>query len=101
MRDNKIYLVITLINIVSLLGSLGGCNSVTHNSLLALVLDNHDLVQVLPLGLLNVFKGVRISHREVLAQDLDVVNRFLQVVVDVLLHSQDCLVLVRKLQLLR
>ena len=69
-------------------------------ALLALVLKNHGLGQVLPLGLLDILKRVRVSHGEVLAEHLNVVNGLFKVVVNVLLDCQDGLVLVRKLEFL-
>lgn len=44
---------------------------------------------------------MRVGHRKVLAQYLNIVNRLRRIVVNVLLDRQDRLVLVRVLQLLR
>ena len=47
---------------------------------------------VLPFGFLDKFKSVAISNWKVLAEYLDVFHGFIQVVVDMLLDDQDCLV---------
>jgi hypothetical protein len=44
---------------------------------------------------------MRVSDGEILAQEFDIVNRLLQVVVDVLFHCEYSLVLVSELELLR
>ena len=72
-----------------------------HDSLLAVVLQDHGLVLILPLGFLDIFETVRVGNGEVLAQDLYVVDGLFQVVMDVLLHGQNSFRLVGKLQLLR
>ena len=55
-------------------------------------------LRILPLGLLYEGQGVAVCDGEVLAEDLDVVDRLLQVVVNVLLDRDDCLVVVGVLQ---
>lgn len=74
---------------------------VAINPPLPLVHEAHGLLSILPLGLLDVLQTVTVCHWEVLAQDLNVVDRFTRVVVDVLLYRQNCFVFVRVLQFLR
>jgi len=74
---------------------------ISNNSLLASVHHDKHLGRVLPLGPLDKLQRVRVCDGEVLAQDLDIVDRLLQVVVDVLFDGQDSFLLVRVLELLR
>ena len=54
---------------------------------------------MLPLGSLDELECVAVRHRYVLAHELDVVNWLLQVIMDVLLNCEHCLLLVCHLQL--
>ena len=57
--------------------------------LLSLVLQLHGLDLVLPLSCVDVLEGVRVSEREVLAENLDVVDWLSDSEVNVLLYAQN------------
>jgi hypothetical protein len=79
----------------------GGGVSVRHDSLLAFILEDHNFICILPFSFLDILKGMRISNREILAKNLNIINRFFEIVVDMLLHSENSLVLVSKFEFFR
>ena len=73
---------------------------ISNDALLPAVHENDSTTGMLPLGPLNELESVTVRHGYVLAHDLDIVNRLVQVIVDVLLHREDRLRFIRHFQLL-
>ena len=73
---------------------------ISYDSLLAPVHDNQHLFLVLPLCFLDILEGVSVTDREVLAQDLDIIDRLLKIIVYVLFDGEYSFLLVCILELL-